>query len=136
MTRLHQLVATVLVTAFVGCASQPKAPPPGDFGNDIQAALQRGFSGQKAKSLSELAKAPLNQAEQTYLVDSVTTADMFSSDKRQVLLALINNPTTTVDTLKYIPVKLNEMALFSTDNADVTTAVSEALQARAAQAPK
>lgn len=90
----------------------------------IRAARGIRHSSDRRDALENIAqRSDLTQAEQLALVDAATGSNMHSSDATKVLIAIVNNPATTIDTRNALAANLRRADLFSSDRKAVTDAL-------------
>jgi hypothetical protein len=126
---LPAVLLSVAATAVVACNSSTKTADPGapvspqDYIAQMEKAKGMDFSHDRAKEFRRIAAENLNQREQSSLVDVIQSSQMFSRDKRDVLVALISNPNTTPATCQSIATNISQFAMYPED----ADAVSQAL---------
>jgi hypothetical protein len=87
----------------------------------IRAARSITHSSDRREALLTIAqRSDLTQSEQLALVDVATNGRLYSSDATQVLKAIVNNSTTTIDTRNAIASNLRRADLHSSDRKAVT----------------
>lgn len=118
----------VLLCVASGCVSArldqvPK--PEGHYAPAIRAAGSISISSERTAALSNIAaKNDISEAEQLYLLDVVRVTDGFSGDRKDVLLALLENRATTDRTKKRLAEILPSLGLFSGDAKVVVDALA------------
>lgn len=118
------LFALALLTGCVSARLARLTKPEGRYTPAIFAAASADFSSDRAASLRGIAaKNDLTEAEQLYLIEVLQIAGGFSSDKKEVLLALLSNDAVTAGAKKLLSETLPKFELFSDD----TRAVADAL---------
>ncbi|MBL9147170.1 MAG: hypothetical protein JNM94_00610 [Phycisphaerae bacterium] len=127
---LSLALLSVAATALVACSNSTKTADPGapvspqSYLAQIEKAKGMQFSSDRAKELKRIAGEDLNQPEQSALVDLLQSSQMFSRDKRDVLMALISNPTTTPATCQTIAANISQFAMYPEDADNVTQALA------------
>lgn len=90
----------------------------------IRAARGIRHSSDRRDALENIARrSDLTQVEQLALVDAATGSNMHSSDATKVLIAIVNNQATTIDTRNALAANLRRADLFSSDRKAVTDAL-------------
>lgn len=125
---MKNLVLILTVTAlFTGCTSARLSRisrPDGRYSPAIYAAASIDFSSDRTSTLGDIAAKPdLTEAEQIYLLEVLRVTCGFSADKRDVLLALLNNPAVTDASRSKVADILPKLDLFPKDAKQVVDAL-------------
>ena len=90
----------------------------------IRAARGISSSGERRDALIAIAqRSDLTQSEQLALVDAASSSRMASRDATQVFTAIVNNPSTTIETRNTLAASLRRADLASSDRKAVTDAL-------------
>lgn len=101
----------------------PEAQPTANWAS-IRAARGISSSGERRDALIAIAQRPdLTQSEQLALVDAASSSRMASRDATQVFTAIINNPSSTIETRNTLAASLRRADLASSDRKTVTDAL-------------
>lgn len=126
--KLTSLLLVVLLCVASGCVSARLAQlqkPDGRYSPAIYAAGSVSFSSDRSAALRDIAaKSDITEGEQIYLLEVLQITDGFSGDKKEVLLALLNNRAITNATKKRLAEILPSLGLFSSDAKVVVDALA------------
>lgn len=101
----------------------PEAQPTANWAS-IRAARGISSSGERRDALVAIAqRADLTQSEQLALVDAAANGRMASRDATRVFTAIINNPSSTIETRNTLAASLRRADLASSDRKAVTDAL-------------
>lgn len=101
----------------------PEAQPTANWAS-IRAARGISSSGDRRDALIAIAqRTDLTQSEQLALVDAAANGRMASRDATQVFTALVNNPSSTIETRNTLAASLRRADLASSDRKAVTDAL-------------
>jgi hypothetical protein len=90
----------------------------------IRAARGIRSSADRSAALIAVAqREDLSQADQFALVEAATEGNMYSSATSDVMLAIVNNPKTTIETRNNLAANLRRANLASSDRKRVTDAM-------------
>lgn len=94
--------------------------------SSIVSASNAPYSGDRNEALERIAANPkLSPTEQHYLLAVLLRLKGFSSDTSDVLVALANNPASTMETRTMTDNAAAQLSLFSRDKLKVTKALED-----------